>query len=252
MYHQFLELADVDITKAPMDVGPTVHYVMGGVRVDAETAATTVPGLYAVGEVAGGMHGANRLGGNSLSDLLVFGRRAGLAAAEHARGLAELPALEPSEVDAAARELVAPFERPDGEDPYAIHRDLQAAMQADVGIFRDEADLRRALATIQGLAARAARVRVQGSRLYNPGWHLARDLKHMLTVSEAVARAALLRTESRGAHSRLDYPRLDPDLGRVNVCVSREASGAMSVRTTPLPEPPAELRAILERAARAA
>jgi succinate dehydrogenase / fumarate reductase, flavoprotein subunit len=246
MYHQFLELADVDITKQPMEVGPTVHYVMGGVRVDPETAASTVPGLFAAGEVAGGMHGANRLGGNSLSDLLVFGRRAGLGAAEYARGLGRAPEVDPAAVDAAAAEMLAPFGRQGGEDPYAVHRDLQQAMQADVGIFRAEEDLSRGLATIEALKARAERVRADGSRLYNPGWHLARDLRHMLTVSEAVARSALTRAESRGAHSRLDHPKLDPELGRVNTAVSRGADGRMQVRKTPLPEVPAELRAILD------
>jgi succinate dehydrogenase / fumarate reductase flavoprotein subunit len=246
MYHQFLELADVDITKQPMEVGPTTHYMMGGVRVDPESAASTVPGLFAAGEVAGGMHGANRLGGNSLSDLLVFGRRAGLGAAAYARDLPAVPALDEGAVEAAARERLAPFERAHGEDPYALHRALQATMQADVGIFRTDSDLRRALAEIERLEERAARVKVEGSRPYNPGWHLARDLHHMLTVAEAITRAALLRTESRGAHSRLDHPALDPALGRVNVCVSRDADGRMSVRTTPLPEMPAELRAILD------
>ncbi len=246
MYHQFLELADVDITRQPMEVGPTVHYMMGGVRVDPETAASTVPGLFAAGEVAGGMHGANRLGGNSLSDLLVFGRRAGLGAAAYARDLPALPTLDEAAVEAAARELLAPFERAEGEDPYAVHRALQATMQDCVGIFRTEADLERGLAEIERLKARAARVKVDGSRLYNPGWHLARDLGHMLTVAEAIARSALLRTESRGAHSRLDYPNADPALGRVNVAVARDPDGRMTVRTTPLPEMPAELRAILE------
>ncbi len=246
MYHQFLELADVDITAQPMEVGPTTHYMMGGVRVDPDTAATTVPGLFAAGEVAGGMHGANRLGGNSLSDLLVFGRRAGLGAASYARTLADLPSVDPASVDGAAAELLAPFGRPTEENPYAVHRALQATMQAGVGIFRTAADLELALTEIERLDARAARVGVEGSRLYNPGWHLAHDLRHMLVVSEAVARAGLMRRESRGAHSRLDFPALDPDMGRVNVCVSKGEDGAMVVRTTPLPEMPAELKRVLE------
>jgi succinate dehydrogenase / fumarate reductase flavoprotein subunit len=246
MYHQFLELADVDITAQPMEVGPTTHYMMGGVRVDPDTAATTVPGLFAAGEVAGGMHGANRLGGNSLSDLLVFGRRAGLGAASYARTLADLPSVDPASVDGAAAELLAPFGRPTEENPYAVHRALQATMQAGVGIFRTAADLELALTEIERLDARAARVGVEGSRLYNPGWHLGHDLRHMLVVSEAVARAGLMRRESRGAHSRLDFPALDPDMGRVNVCVSKGEDGAMVVRTTPLPEMPAELKRVLE------
>src|SRR6201988_251668 len=184
MYHQFLELADVDITKGPMEVGPTCHYMMGGVRVEAETAATTVPGLYAAGEVAAGLHGANRLGGNSLSDLLVFGRRAGLAAAAHAKQI-DVPPVDYSQIDEAAQQLLAPFERPEGDSPFAIHDDLQNVRQNLGGIFRDEQDLRRALSELDALKARTTRVRVEGSRLFNPGWHLAWDLHSMLTVAEA-------------------------------------------------------------------
>jgi succinate dehydrogenase / fumarate reductase flavoprotein subunit len=243
MYHQFLELADVDITKGPMEVGPTCHYMMGGVRVDAETAQTTVPGLYAAGEVAAGLHGANRLGGNSLSDLLVFGRRAGLAAAENA---ARVPAPEPrrEEIEDAVREMLAFFERPEGESPYAIHRDLAEAMQNLVGIFRNAEDLEKGLEKIRELSERASRVRVEGSRLFNPGWHLARDLRSMLTVTEAVARSALVRTESRGAHSRTDYPKTDPEWGKRNNVVRRRGD-AMEVTQKPVPQPPADLAALL-------
>ena len=246
MYDQFMELARVDITREPMEVGPTAHYMMGGVRVDAETAASTVPGLYAAGEVAGGMHGANRLGGNSLSDLLVFGRRAGAAAAAYARGLRELPALPAGELDAAERGLLAPFDRTQGENPYEVHQALQKSMQNLVGIFRTETDLRRGIQEIASLRERAARVRVEGSRLFNPGWHLARDLQCMLEVSEGIARAALLRTESRGAHSRLDYAKIDDAMGRVNV-VMRQENGQLKVATSPLPEMPADLRRIVEQ-----
>ncbi|HEY3173768.1 MAG TPA: FAD-binding protein [Thermoanaerobaculia bacterium] len=244
MYHQFLELADVDITKGPMEVGPTCHYMMGGVRVDAETAETTVPGLYAAGEVAAGLHGSNRLGGNSLSDLLVFGRRAGLAAAEHAD---RAPAGSPDEtqIEEATREMLAFFERPEGDSPYAVHRDLTETMQSLVGIFRDEEDLERGLTKIRELQERAGRVRVEGSRLFNPGWHLARDLKAMLTVSEAVARSALARKESRGAHSRTDFPKSDPEWGRKNLVVSRRGN-AMELAERPVPEPPPELKALME------
>jgi succinate dehydrogenase / fumarate reductase flavoprotein subunit len=243
MYHQFLELADVDITKGPMEVGPTCHYMMGGVRVDAETAQTTVPGLYAAGEVAAGLHGANRLGGNSLSDLLVFGRRAGLAAAENA---ARVPAPEPrrEEIEDAVREMLAFFERPEGESPYAIHRDLAEAMQNLVGIFRNAEDLEKGLEKIRELSERASRVRVEGSRLFNPGWHLARDLRSMLTVTEAVARSALVRTESRGAHSRTDFPKTDPEWGKRNNVVRRRGD-AMEVAQKPVPQPPADLAALL-------
>jgi len=245
MYTQFLELADVDITRDPMEVGPTAHYMMGGVRVDAETAASTLPGLFACGEVAGGMHGANRLGGNSLSDLLVFGRRAGLSAAEYARALAGMPALDPAQVDAAERALVAPFERTQGENPYEVHQALQKTMQPLVGIFRTEKDLENAIGELGRLKARAGRVRVEGSRLYNPGWHLARDLQCMLVCSEAIARCALLRRESRGAHSRLDFPKTDEALGRVNHFARKEGE-QMKVGSSPLPTMPAEMRRIVE------
>jgi succinate dehydrogenase / fumarate reductase flavoprotein subunit len=244
MYHQFLELADVDITKGPMEVGPTCHYMMGGVRVDAETAETTVPGLYAAGEVAAGLHGANRLGGNSLSDLLVFGRRAGLAAAE-AADRAPSGSSDGGQVEEATREMLAFFERPEGESPYAVHRDLTETMQSLVGIFRNEQDLESGLAKIRELQDRAGRVRVEGSRLFNPGWHLARDLKAMLTVSEAVARSALLRKESRGAHSRTDFASSDPSWGKRNIVVSRRG-GAMELSERTVPEPPPDLKALLE------
>src|SRR3954463_7233137 len=187
MYHQFKELADVDITKGPMEVGPTCHYMMGGIRVEAETAQTTVPGLFAAGEAAAGLHGANRLGGNSLSDLVVFGRRAGLAAAEYAKKMAA-PNIDGGAVQDAEREMVEPFERTGGESPYEVHRDLQRTMQSLVGIFRVEEDLKAALVELELLNARAAKVRVEGSRMFNPGWHMAKDLKSMLQVSEAVAK----------------------------------------------------------------
>jgi succinate dehydrogenase / fumarate reductase flavoprotein subunit len=243
MYHQFLELADVDITKGPMEVGPTCHYMMGGVRVDAETAASTVPGLFAAGEAAAGLHGANRLGGNSLSDLLVFGRRAGLAAAESA-GRARSVSIDPVQIEEAVRELLEPFERPEGESPYDIHRDLQEKMQSLVGIFRVEEDLKRALEEIAALKKRAARVRVEGSRLFNPGWHLARDLKTMLTVTEAVTRSALARQESRGAHSRIDYPKPDPAWGKKNNVIVRKAD-TMTLTQTPVAEMPEAMKQML-------
>ena len=243
MYHQFLELADVDITKGPMEVGPTCHYMMGGIRVDAETAQTSVPGLFAAGEAAVGLHGANRLGGNSLSDLLVFGRRAGLAAAEQAKR-GEMPTVDPSQIEDAVRQMLAPFERPEGDSPYAIHDDLQSTMQSLVGIFRDEEDLRRALSELDVLKARAARVRVEGSRLFNPGWHLAWDLQSMLTVAEAVTRSALTRRESRGAHSRIDYPGLDEAWGKKHNVVVKKA-GAMTLVETPVLELPDDLKQLL-------
>ena len=199
MYQQFKELADVDITVEPMEVGPTCHYMMGGVRVDPDTQESTVSGLFAAGEVAGGMHGANRLGGNSLSDLLVFGRRAGQYAAQFTQRNASLPPLDQDEVNRAARESLAPFERTDGENPYALHEELRSTMQDLVGIVRTEQELQKALGKLQQLRQRAARVKIGGNIQYNPGWHLALDLKNMLDVSEAVTRAALERKESRGA-----------------------------------------------------
>ena len=244
MYHQFRELADVDITKGPMEVGPTCHYMMGGIRVEAETAQSNVPGLFAAGEAAAGLHGANRLGGNSLSDLLVFGRRAGLAAAEHAKQ-AGAPAVDDAQVDEATREMLEPFERSEGDSPYDVHRDLQEAMQNYVGIFRSEADLKRGLDEIQKLKQRAAHVRVDGSRLFNPGWHLGRDLKSMLTVSEAVALSALERKESRGAHSRIDFPKYAEQWSKLNNIVSRDGE-EMRLGHLPIGEMPSDLKEILE------
>jgi succinate dehydrogenase / fumarate reductase, flavoprotein subunit len=243
MYHQFKELADVDITKGPMEVGPTCHYMMGGIRVDAETAKSSVPGLFAAGEAAAGLHGANRLGGNSLSDLLVFGHRAGLAAAEHAKAIQAAP-IDSGQVEEAAREILTPFERKTGESPYTIHRDLQETMQNLVGIFRTKEDLNHALEELEKLKDRAEHVSVEGSRLFNPGWHLARDLKAMLTVSEAVTMSALARQESRGAHSRIDYPGLDAGWGTKNNVIVHKGN-AMTLHQSPVPEMPSELRQLV-------
>src|SRR5207302_706063 len=245
MYQQFLELADVDITKEAMEVGPTCHYMMGGVRVDPETQQSIVPGLFAAGEVGGGMHGANRLGGNSLSDLLVFGRRAGLYAAEYARGLDRDPALNADEVDATAAEALRPFDAAGGENPYAVQQDLQDCMQALVGIIRTEDELEKALEELAVLKDRARRVHVEGHRQYNPGWHLALDLAPLLTVSECITRAALERKESRGGHTRDDYPMTDAAFGKVNVVV-RSVDGCTAVTTEPLPTMPDELSQLLE------
>lgn len=243
MYHQFLELADVDITKEPMEVGPTCHYMMGGIRVDAETAQSNVPGLFAVGEAAAGLHGANRLGGNSLSDLLVFGKRAGHAAAQHANEVGTV-SVDSTQVDEAVRELLEPFERTDGESPYQIHSDLQEVMQNYVGIFRSEEDLKTGLSEIQKLKDRARRVRVEGSRLFNPGWHLVHDLRNMLTVSEAIALSAMERKESRGAHSRIDYPDYDEWWGRRNNIAFRDGD-EMKLRQAEIPAMTEELKQIL-------
>ncbi len=242
MYDQFLQLADVDITKEPMEVGPTTHYMMGGVRVEPETGAATVPGLFAAGETSGGMHGANRLGGNSLSDLLVFGQRAGAGAVDYA---SHAPSVRPdeAEIEAAERDLMAPFERREGEDPHRIHRELQECMQSLVGIFRTDEDLRRGLARLEQLGERAARIRAEGSRLYNPGWHLAGEMANLLVVSEAVARSALQRKESRGAHARLDHPQADASWGAMNSVIRRKGD-SMEATTSPVPEMPADLRAL--------
>jgi succinate dehydrogenase / fumarate reductase flavoprotein subunit len=244
MYHQFKELADVDITKGPMEVGPTCHYMMGGIRVEAETAATSLPGLFAAGEAAAGLHGANRLGGNSLSDLVVFGRRAGLAAAALA-AKAPAGAIDPAQIAESERDMLAPFDRGEGENPYTVDRGLQKVMQDVVGIFRTEEDLSAALGELEKLKQRATRVRVEGSRLFNPGWHLSRDLKSMLTVSEAVTRSAMARKESRGAHSRIDFPKLDEQVwGRQHNLITRDGD-AMKLQQAPVDEIPADLKELV-------
>ncbi len=259
MYHQFKELAGVDITAEPMEVGPTCHYAMGGVRVEADSAATTLPGLFAAGEVAGGMHGANRLGGNSLSDLLVFGRRAGVGAVEYARGRSGDVTVDPAQVDAAVDAALAPFRREEGENPYELQADLQATMQSLVGIIRTGAELEEALGKLEELETRATRVAVSGGQAYNPGWNLATDLPSMLTVSRAVAQGAVNRKESRGGHTRDDYPKADPEMGTVNFVQriptgtggSAGAGGTPSVTTItitpePIPPMPDELAALME------
>jgi len=243
MYHQFKELADVDITKGPMEVGPTCHYMMGGIRVEAETAQCSLPGLFAAGEAAAGLHGANRLGGNSLSDLLVFGRRAGLAAAQHAKEVSA-PNLGEGQISAGESEALRAFQQQGGENPYAVHRDLQKVMQSLVGIFRTREDMQKALGELAKLKERAAHTSVEGSRMFNPGWHMAIELKSMLTVSEAVTRSALVREESRGAHSRIDFPELSPEWGKKNNIVWRDGSG-MRLRQETRPDMPAELKQIL-------
>ena len=233
-----------------MEVGPTCHYIMGGVRVEADTAAATVPGLFVAGEVAGGMHGANRLGGNSLSDLLVFGRRAGIGAADYAEGRAGGAQPNRAEIDRSVDEALAPFERTEGENPYQIHHDLQDTMQDLVGIIRTGDELDQALERLDELTDRASKVVVPGGRAYNPGWNLATDLPAMLTVSKCVTLGARDRKESRGGHTREDYPTADPEFGKVNM-VHRQPSGggvaeAIKIDPEPIPEMPPELRALLE------
>ncbi len=251
MYHQFMELAGVDITKEAMEIGPTNHYIMGGVKVDAETAATSVPGLFAAGEVAGGMHGANRLGGNSLSDLIVFGRRAGMGAVEYIQGGGKAGAMRQDEVEAAVAEALAPFEAAEGENPYDIQRDLQEMMQANVGIIRTESELVDAIAQLEVFTERVKNIKVKGGRAYNPGWNLATDLPAMLTVSKCVALGAHLRKESRGGHTREDYPAASPEFAKFNLAHSTDGGNWDSPIVTnesPLLPIPEELQALLEEA----
>ncbi len=246
MYHQFKQLADIDITKEAMEVGPTTHYIMGGVRVDGDTQMSSVPGLFAAGEVAAGLHGANRLGGNSLSDLLVFGKRAGTHAATFAKGHGA-GQVSSSQVEEAARWALAPFDRGSaGESPYQVQTDLQDRMQDLVGIVRTESEMRRALDVVAELRQRAARVGVPGNREYNGGWHTALDLANLLTVSEAITRAAIERKESRGGHFRDDYPEKVDAFGKLNIIVRKGRDGEMTIVRQPIPEMPAELKRIIE------
>ncbi|HKQ07877.1 MAG TPA: fumarate reductase/succinate dehydrogenase flavoprotein subunit [Blastocatellia bacterium] len=247
MYHQFKQLADIDITEQPMEVGPTTHYMMGGVRVDGDTQMSTVPGLFAAGECAAGLHGANRLGGNSLSDLLVFGKRAGEHAASYAKENAA-GAIPNDQVEAVARRALAPFERAatTGEGPYQIQHELQEMMQDLVGIVRREDEMLRALDGIGTLKQRAEAVGATGNREYNPGWHTALDLESLLTVSEAITRAAIERKESRGAQFRDDYPGKDEEFGKLNIIIQKGADGEMQVIRRTTPEMPAELKQIIE------
>jgi succinate dehydrogenase / fumarate reductase flavoprotein subunit len=245
MYHQFKELAHVDITKDAMEIGPTIHYVMGGVKVDAETQESTVPGLFAAGEVGGGMHGANRLGGNSLSDLLVFGRRAGLHAAGRRGGAPAIPA---AEIEATMRDALEPFEHEGGENPFGVQSALQAVMQRNAGIIRDKSGLETALTELEKLKGRARQAGITGSREYNPGWHTAIDLRSLLIVSEATARAALERTESRGGHTRSDYPDSDERQAREQIVITKEGD-RMAVRREAQPPIPADLLTLIEEGA---
>ncbi len=245
MYHQFKQLADIDITEQPMEVGPTTHYVMGGIRVDSDTQMSRLPGLFAAGECAAGINGANRLGGNSLSDLLVFGKRAGEFAAQFAKEN-QLGDINGNEIEDVAREALRPFERSKGENPYTLQRDLQETMQDNVGIVRNEAEMTSQLEYLRKFWERASHIGVSGNREFNPGWHTALDLKSLLTVSEAVTRAALERKESRGAQFREDYPENDARFANVNTIIWRGEDGRMNVRLDPLPEMPDYLKQVIE------
>jgi succinate dehydrogenase / fumarate reductase flavoprotein subunit len=246
MYHQFKQLADIDITREPMEVGPTTHYMMGGVRVDGDTQMSTVPGLFAAGEAAAGLHGANRLGGNSLSDLIVFGKRAGRYAAEFAKANGAVK-VDEAALEKESNRALAPFDRgPSAENPYQVQHDLQEAMQDLVGIVRIEGELKRALDVIRQLESRAARAGIAGNRQYNNGWHTAMDLPNLFNVSEAITHAALLRQESRGAQFREDYPERSSEWSKYNIVVRRDESGAMAVEKRAIPPMPEELKKIIE------
>jgi succinate dehydrogenase / fumarate reductase, flavoprotein subunit len=246
MYHQFKELADLDITTTPMEVGPTTHYIMGGVRVDPDTQMSSIPGLFAAGECASGINGANRLGGNSLSDLIVFGKRAGEYAAEFARQNSAVR-IDDGQVERATKESLMPFDRgSSGENPYKVQQDLQDTMQSLVGIVRQESEMLEARSRLQGYKERAARVGVSGHREYNSGWHTALDLQNLLTVAEAITLSAIERKESRGGHFREDYPDKSTEYGSINILVRQGAGGAIDVTRIPLPPMPAELQQIIE------
>ncbi|PSR34005.1 MAG: fumarate reductase/succinate dehydrogenase flavoprotein subunit, partial [Sulfobacillus thermosulfidooxidans] len=246
MYEQILTLGDIDITKQPFEVAPTCHYQMGGVQAHAETCATTVPGLFAAGEVACGLHGANRLGGNSLADILVFGRRAGIAARDYATSLKKAPEIDDTQVEAEVARILEPFNRPDGENPYAIHQELQEAMSTHAAIVRSEDDLKVGLNKILSLKERAKRMGIKGGRVYNPGWHAVFDVENMLLLSELIVRGALERKESRGGHWRSDYPDELPEMGKWNFVHQYSEDGDRITRV-PVPEMPPELAEICAR-----
>ena len=245
MYHQFKQLADLDITATPMEVGPTTHYIMGGVRVNADTQMSTVPGLFAAGECAAGINGANRLGGNSLSDLLVFGKRAGEHAAIFARENG-VGTVDEGQVDQAMKNALAPFEREGGENPFELQHELQDTMQNLVGIVRTENEMQEALQEIGSLKERSEHVHVTGNIDFNPGWHTSLDLNNLLTVSEAITHAAIERKESRGGQYREDFPAKDAEFGKINIAIRKAEDGSMQITRVPIPEMPAELKQIIE------
>jgi succinate dehydrogenase / fumarate reductase, flavoprotein subunit len=247
MYHQFKELADVDITKEPMEVGPAQHYVMGGVEVDPDTGESNIPGLFAAGEVSGGMHGSNRLGGNSLSDLLVFGRRAGMGAADYLNRLGDKrPVPDEGEIEEAMAEARAPLDRPDGENPYSVHSEVQQTMSDLVGIIRTESEIKSALSELTKLQERAGRVSAEGGSAYNPGWHLALDLRNIMLIAECVAQSALERQESRGGHTRDDFPVMSPEWRKINLVCALEGD-TITLTRQPLPAMRDDLIALFDR-----
>jgi succinate dehydrogenase / fumarate reductase flavoprotein subunit len=244
MYHQFKELAEVDITKDPMEVGPTLHYFMGGIRVDADTQETTVPGLFAAGECAAGLHGANRLGGNSLSDLIVFGRLAGVGAANYIEGLSSAPKASDEQIGAGVRRATEILNREEGANPYVLHNKLHEVMAKGVGIVRKQDELEQAIAELEELKVEAKTLKAPGASQYNPGWHEALAMRSLLITSEAVTRAALMREESRGAHTRLDHPGESAEWVKYNVIIKHGADGTMEVEKRLKPEGPPQLVAI--------
>ena len=245
MYHQFKQLANLDITTTPMEIGPTTHYIMGGIRVDGDTQASTIPGLFAAGECAAGINGANRLGGNSLSDLIVFGKRAGEYAAQFAKENGH-GSTDPDQIESEAARALAPFEKTRGENPFEIQNDLQEMMQDLVGIVRTGDEMERALDGLKALSSRSNEVGVSGNIDFNPGWHTSLDLRNLLTVSEAITRAAIERKESRGGQYRDDFPAKDPEFAKFNFSLKKETDGSMSITRIPIPEMPAELKQIIE------
>jgi succinate dehydrogenase / fumarate reductase flavoprotein subunit len=247
MYHQFKDLADVDITKVPMEVGPTMHYTMGGVKVDADTAQSCVPGLFAAGEVAAGLHGANRLGGNSLSDLIVFGQRAGLGAANYVKSLSSTPKISQDDIDAGINEMEVPLNRTDGLNPYQLQSELHSILSNYVGIFRVEDELAKAVTLLEELGKKVKNASAGSNKQYNPGWHLCKDMKNMLICAQAIAKGALERKESRGAHSRLDYPNADDSsYGTFNLCAYKDGE-QLKLKRLPVPEMPPELKELLKK-----
>jgi succinate dehydrogenase / fumarate reductase flavoprotein subunit len=251
MHEQFLKLADIDISKEPMEVFPTVHYTMGGVKVEPEDCASSVPGLFAAGEVAGGLHGANRLGGNSLSDLLVFGRRAGIGAIEYVNEGSHSLEVEGSEIEAEIDRVLLPLETGEsGESPYLIQQELQKTMMDHANIMRTEEDLKEGLGKILALKDRLENIRVQGSRLFNPGWHAAQDVRYLVQISEIILRTSLERRECRGAQWRLDYPEMDEDLGHVNFIVSKDGQGEIGIESREIPPMPEHLSELFKEEAK--
>jgi succinate dehydrogenase / fumarate reductase flavoprotein subunit len=246
MYEQFLKLADIDISKEPMEVFPTIHYVMGGIKVDPETCESSVPGLFAAGECGGGLHGANRLGGNSLSDLLVFGRRAGLGAAEYVKSNGYSTEIDATQIETEKKRVLEPLERRDGENPYELQEEIQEAMMEHANLMRNEESLTEGLEKILAIKERVPNVKAHGTTLFNPGWHTAQDVRYLTQISEIILRTALQRTEQRGAQWRLDYEGMDDELGKINLIVKKDEQGEISIERREIPPMPEHLSRLFE------